>query len=159
MQFLAVFQRVKSCPKTLTNFWCNSNAHITTPFAHWKLQKRQTGDDKDRLRRLSGHTFFVLQKELEELEPRAAVRDQSGGSSQENDCNKGVEQDKVYKLYLPTNFCNSNAIVVKMLTNKLILFNTSSVDTHGDGGEARKRPNSLWAFLERWAWKTDLYVS
>lgn len=27
--------------------------------------------------------------------------------------------------------------VVEMLTNKLILFNTSSVDTHGDGGEAR----------------------
>ena len=33
--------------------------------------------------------------------------------------------------------------VVEMLTNKLILFNTSSVDTHGDGGEARKHPNNL----------------
>lgn len=69
------------------------------------------------------------------------MRDQSGGSSQETDCNKGVIKTKSTSCTCQQTFAIPMQYVVEMLTNKLILFNTSSLD--GDGGEERKRPNSL----------------
>lgn len=65
------------------------------------------------------------------------MRDQSEGSSQETDCNKGTNKTKWTSCTCQQTFAIPMQYVVEMLTNKLILFNTSSVDTHGDGGEAR----------------------
>lgn len=66
-----------------------------------------------------GKHFSLPQKHSEELDPRAAMRDQSRGSSQETDCNKGANKTKSTSLTCQQTLAIPMQYVAEMLTNKL----------------------------------------